>query len=107
MKLNLQIMLFLCLTIANTSMAATRVIDPLKYAEEHSKQYSEGDLGNSDGWEGCIVTHLMPKNIQIECEGRMTILAHGGHRSEVRFFCAYSFERETKRLFSINHERCE
>lgn len=80
--------------------------NPMRYAEQHSLLYSEGDVGDTSGWEGCLVSELHPQTVRIHCDGAMTVLVHGGHRSKKRFECEYIFERQSEYLFRVQKEIC-
>jgi hypothetical protein len=70
--------------------------DPMKYAEQVSKSYAEGDANDSSGWQGCQYALLDPENplLDIECEGTAQLLMHGGHWVHSNFSCSFSFAED-------------
>lgn len=90
---------FFCLIMLAFSLssftvhAETKYInDPMKYAEDYSRFFGEGDSNDSSGWGGCV--YIQPQAdalTRIYCVGTREILVHGGNMVEASFTCDFTF----------------
>lgn len=92
-----------------TKAEARQVQDPMKYSEEYSKLYAEGDSNDTSGWEGCEYDNSEVDGIfRIHCAGTREIMVHGGHMVRRSFTCAFSFQPSlTAEGNFVVYESCE
>lgn len=101
---------FFMLAAVSAHAKGTLINNPMKYAEDQSKAYAEGDANDSSGWQGCWEEDYMDTSIRISCSGTQSILVHGGHMASVPFSCEFTFQPGPsvgfKSAFSVVGEEC-
>jgi hypothetical protein len=84
----------------------SEIQDPLRYAEDQSKLFSEGDTYDISGWEGCKYTDSSIRTPSFECTGTTTILIFGGEPASTPFTCSYEFEKKKSGRYEVKIEDC-
>lgn len=82
--------------ISASSAFGSTIIDPLKYAKKVAKEYSKGD-SNRVSQYSCDYNIAEETAVGgdlriVDCEGKTSILVHGGHMVTVQFACRMTFE---------------
>lgn len=84
----------LALSLSNfAARAETKYVrDPMKYSEDYSKFFAEGDSNDSSGWGGCGYADSDTDTMtRIYCIGNRDILVHGGTMVGESFNCDFIF----------------
>lgn len=97
------------LSVGATEIDWPKADQPMKYAQEYSKSYAEGDSNDSSGWQGCDEMFTEANEItRIQCVGERDILVLGGHWERMAFACEFTFEPSSDWIgYIVTYELCE
>jgi hypothetical protein len=80
--------------ITAAAYSSDKVVNYMTYANNVSRNFSNGDNHNTYGWRPCEEAEVTATEVGVVCEGTRSIEFHGSARAiDVNYFCEFQFQK--------------